>query len=91
MQGIASPLPNLSIPRSPRGMMSMVSRWTILCSPIVELLPRWRKLSQLVSHHLFIHQNLMILLAIVDHKFEADKVWNDGTCSRTGVYWCVIL
>lgn len=36
------------------------------------------KFSQLVSNHVFCNCNVEIVLPVVDLKFEADKVWQDG-------------
>lgn len=43
----------------------------VLREPIAETLPRWSKLSELVSDHLFGHVDRYMDLAVVNEEFEA--------------------
>lgn len=43
----------------------------VLREPIAETLPRWSKLSELVSNHLFGHVDRYMDLAVVNEEFEA--------------------
>jgi len=49
---------------------------------VCEVLPRRRKLSQLVSHHLLGDQDLQVVLAIVDLELQADEVGKDRGGAR---------
>src|SRR4051812_27380884 len=59
--------------------------------PITEPLPGRGKLSELVSHHLLADVYRQIILPVMDHKLESDKVGKNGTGPRPGVDWGVVL
>lgn len=61
-----------------------------LNSPVRETLTGHAKLSELVSDHLLRDRYREVILAIVDHEAQSDKVWENGACARFCVDWLVL-
>lgn len=47
-------------------------------TPVAKLFPGWRKLAQLMSDHLLRDLHRDVVLALVHHELETDKVGHDG-------------
>lgn len=62
---------------------------SVLRHLVSELLPRRRKFSQLVSHHILCHYEFMVYLAVVHLELESDKCWQDccGACLSFDRWW----
>lgn len=61
------------------------------CLPVRESLPRIRKLPKLVPDHLLCYLHRHVILSIVHHEPQADKVWQDARCAGFCEYWGVVL
>jgi hypothetical protein len=46
--------------------------------------PRWRKLTELVSNHVFIDVNWNELLAVMDSEGQTNEIWNDSRTTAPG-------
>lgn len=60
-------------------------------SPVRETLARGAKLAELVAHHLLRDGDGDVVLAVVDHEAEADKVGDDRARARLCEDWRVVL